>query len=124
MVQTTILIISLTLAIILIIAGYFDYKHGGYLKLSGFVILLMLGLLTVISPIEIKSGELTNTTNQYTYENNETLLDSTSSTTEFVYTENNNILNNVFGIILVLAGLYGILRSRQDIIEDSDESLN
>ena len=121
MVQATILIISLALALILIVAGFYDYKHGGYLKLSGFVILLIIGLLALTSPLELKTGELTNTTNQYYVQGNETLLNLTSSNTSYIYTENSNILNNVFGIILVLLGLYGIMRSRQDIMSDKEK---
>lgn len=147
MVQITILIMSLSLALLLIITGFYDYKHGDYLKLSGFVILFFVGLLTLISPIEIKSGEIRET--HYQYSNNFTVEDNhhwymgvvptynpaslndpatiflfhEENTISYVYTENNNLLNAVFGILLILVGLYGIIRSATDMGEESDKLL-
>ena len=121
MVQTTILIMSLALALILIVVGFYEYRNGGYLKLSGFVILFIISLVPLISPIKIRTLEQTNTTNTYIFDENETLLDTTNSDTTFIYTENSNVLNTVFGIILLLAGLYGIMRSRQDIMSDKEK---
>lgn len=124
MVQATILIMSLSLAVILIVAGFFEFKYGGYLKLSGFIIFLFVGVLTLVSPVEILSGEVTTTENFYVIQGNNTLLNTTSTISTNTYIENDNILNTVFGLILVLAGLYGALRSREDIMLEKEEDLN
>jgi hypothetical protein len=99
------------------IAAYIfrDGRRGGYMMLSGFLVILLVGILTLTTGIEYPSG----------YTIDETGLQSVLTTT---YATVSATENTVVSMPFILAGLWGVLvvtntlySTRKDKEEDGDE---
>ena len=86
-----------------------DRRNAGYLVLTGFVILMLTGLLLSYDEITVKSGEVIEAVN------------NTSSVTTFTYEEPNAVTNSVLSMILILGGLWGIIATSRLMKMDSEE---
>lgn len=94
----SILILLVSIALGFFVAAYIfrDTRRGGYMMLSGFLVVLLAGLLTLTTGIDYPSG--------YT-------IDDTSTPTVLstTYTTIPTLENTIISMPFILAGLWGIL---------------
>lgn len=145
MITTTVVIFVLILILGLFLVSYFFKEDDDastdikwYLRISGFLLLLITGLILSISPMQYVVGESVNTTESYIYGNNydsyhyddynESLgpqvmdlnlfhKDITTTTTK-VYDDDSSVLSYAFSIILLLAGFLGTMVSINRLQEE------
>lgn len=140
----TLTIITLAISFILILGGL--YIRNSYLNLSGFFLVLLLGILLVSSPLKYPIGEQTNTIYEYGNNfsgyhwdytgtepnfNSSTLNDPSTvflfHTTEnktLIYTTDTTLLDYSLSFVLLLTGLFGVLWSVRDLTNDHDNYMN
>lgn len=109
--QFSIAILLLLLSGSLILAAMLlrDRKNSGYLFMSGFVVLMVTGLLLSYDEIGVKSGEI------------QTAVNDTTTTVTYVYEEPNAVTNTVVSMVLILGGLWGVLTTSRLMKIDSEE---
>lgn len=112
-----ILVLLLSIGLGFFVGAYIfrDGRRGGYMMLSGFLVVLLVGILTVVNGIEYPTG----------YAINEVGLQSVLTTT---YTSVSTLENTVVSMPFILAGLWGVIvvtntlySTRKDKDEEPEE---
>jgi hypothetical protein len=94
----SVLIVLVGIALGFFVAAYIfrDERRGGYMMLSGFMIIMLVGILTVATGIKYPTG----------YTIDDTGAQSVLTTT---YTDVSTIENTIVSMPFILAGLWGII---------------
>lgn len=103
MIQIEIIILTLIIAGILLILGFYFKKRALFLSLSGSIILIILGIILLGDSIAFAMG--TNTTIFPTNDN------GTFIQTDTVYKEQHSNLNYVLGFVIMFIGVAGTIGS-------------
>jgi len=144
--ELTIIIFGLVISAFLILMSLGDKEKGSYLKLTGFFIILLVGLIGLVNPVEFITG--VNETTSYIYGNNlsgyhwdyagtqpafnpsdlndpETVfLFHEYTTTENIYDNDSTVLMGTLSFLFVLLGLYGIITSVIELRKEQETYLN
>jgi len=144
--ELTIIIFSLIISAFLIFIGFNDAKNGSYLKLTGFFIIMLVGLVGLVNPVQFITG--LNETTYYKYGNNlsgyhwdyvgtqpafnpsdlndpaTVFLFHEYTTTENIVDEDSTLLMGTLNFLFVLLGLYGIISSVIELRREKETYLN
>lgn len=118
MTQSTIIVFSLIIVAVLILFSFYDKNNWSYYRMGGYVFLLITGITILTSPIAFL--DQTQTTYNYTTYNNTPVISTQTET--MIYSNTDNTLNYVLGIVLVLASLTGITNTAI-LISDEKQSV-
>lgn len=116
MVSENIVILGLIItAAIISIALYIFYqtrtREGLFLLMSGFFILLLIGITMAADPLTNKTGELTLTTYSYSNWSGTPVINTTNSTVTDIEQTQSTPINTALSWVFILSGLLGIIGS-------------
>jgi hypothetical protein len=104
MVTTGIIILSLSLGLLLVIAGAFLKDKATYLALFGSVLLVITGIVLLISPLEFITGTTTEIIGSVTTETN-------------IYAPQSVAINTIMSFVILFIGLMGVYLGASDLYE-------
>jgi len=125
MTQIGIAVLTLVISAVAIFLGYlfdnfterYGEETGGFLKLGGYLILLIMGIILFTSPISFADETITEETHDYFLYNNTPLINKSISVETKVYTSQDNTLSEFLAWVICLAGFSGFILTVIDLYQ-------
>lgn len=111
MADITLVVITLILAITFFVGGIFLNQNkktdqpGNYLRITGAVLLLFIGVYVLINPVQYVTGEIEN--NTYVYDDSVLVGEEIVKTN--VYGEISSTVSYSLGFVILILGLYALV---------------
>ena len=115
MANIEIIILTIALASFLVVLGYLTQRRGEFLRLAGYTIFIILGLVLLTTSITFNTGN--NISSSYTYSeiNGSLTLSNASYVSENNYSEQNATATNIFAFVVMLVGFFGIVDTAREM---------
>ncbi len=110
-----ILVLGLIISAVIISVGYIIQRRGEFLRLAGYIIIIIMGLVMLTNTLVFNSGDNIRGNFSYTTFEGDTVLNESSYSITKTYDSQNSTLTTIFGFVIMILGFFGVVDTAREM---------
>lgn len=110
-----VLVLGLILSGVSITIGYFVNRRGEFLRLAGYVLLIILGLVLLTNTLVFVSGDTIIGNFNYIDQNSSIILNNSNYVVTKTYDSQDSTITTIFSFVVMILGFFGVVDTAREM---------
>ena len=110
-----ILVLGLVISGVAITLGYIINRRGEFLRIAGYVLLIIIGIVLLTDAIVFVDGDNVTGSFDYSVLNGSLVLNNSSYVIRTNYSSQKSTITNIFSFVIMILGFFGVVDTAREV---------